>query len=130
MKILHLDSSVIGTNSVSRTLSAEVVAAQVAQNPGAEVTYHDLANEPVMHLSPAHLAAFQGAPVESPSLEQDLAQGGRYLEELLAADVLVIAAPMYTENAAAGRGEDVGRKSLDQHRLPVLSRSQLQTKPR
>jgi len=35
---------------------------------GAEVTYHDLANEPLLHLSPAHLAAFQGAPVESAAL--------------------------------------------------------------
>jgi FMN-dependent NADH-azoreductase len=95
MKILHLDSSITGKNSVSRALTAEIVAAQVANNPGAEVSYHDLANEPVMHLSPAHLAVFQGAPVESAALGQDLAQGGRYLEELLAADVLVIGAPMY-----------------------------------
>ena len=95
MKILHLDSSITGKNSVSRALTAEIVAAQVANNPGAEVSYHDLADEPVMHLSPAHLAAFQGAPVEGAALGQDLAQGGRYLEELLAADVLVIGAPMY-----------------------------------
>ena len=95
MKLLHLDSSILGQNSVSRTLTAEIVAAYVAQNPGAEVTYHDLANEPAMHLSPAHLAVFQGAPVESPALGQDLALGGRYIEELLAADVLVIGAPMY-----------------------------------
>ena len=95
MKLLHLDSSILGQNSVSRTLTAEIVAAYVAQNPGAEVTYHDLANEPAMHLSPAHLAVFQGAPVESPVLGQDLALGGRYIEELLAADVLVIGAPMY-----------------------------------
>jgi FMN-dependent NADH-azoreductase len=95
MKILHLDSSITGTNSVSRTLSAEIVAAQVAQNPGAEVIYHDLASEPVMHLSPSHLAAFQGAAVEDAALGEDLARGGQYLEELLMADVLVIGAPMY-----------------------------------
>lgn len=100
MKILHLDSSITGQNSVSRTLGAELVAAHVAENPGAEVIYHDLANEPVMHLSPAHLAAFQGTPVESATLGQDLAQGGRYLEELLAADVLVIGAPMYNFSIA------------------------------
>jgi FMN-dependent NADH-azoreductase len=95
MRILHLDSSITGKNSVSRVLSAEIVAAQVARNPGAEVIYHDLANEPVLHLSPAHLAAFQGAPVEDTALGEDLVQGGRYLEELLAADTLVIGAPMY-----------------------------------
>jgi FMN-dependent NADH-azoreductase len=48
-----------------------------------------------MHLSPAHLAALQGGQVESAALGQDLVQGARYLDELLAADVLVIGAPMY-----------------------------------
>jgi FMN-dependent NADH-azoreductase len=87
-----------GFGAPSRTLSAEIVAAQVAQHPGIEVTYHDLANEPVMHLSPAHLAAFQGGRVESAALGQDLAQGARYLDELIAADVLVIGAPMYNHS--------------------------------
>ena len=48
-----------------------------------------------MHLSPAHLAVFQGGAVESEALGQDLALGGRYLEELFDADVLVIGVPMY-----------------------------------
>ena len=95
MKLLHLDSSITGPQSVSRTVSAEIVAAHVAQHPGIEVTYHDLASEPVMHLSPAHLAAFQGGQVESAALGQDLAQGARYLDELIATDVLVIGTPMY-----------------------------------
>jgi FMN-dependent NADH-azoreductase len=95
MKILHLDSSITGQASVSRLLTADVVAAQVAQNPGADVIYHDLAAEPAMHLSPAHLAAFQGGAVTSEALGQDLALGARYMEELFAADVIVIGAPMY-----------------------------------
>ena len=65
MKLLHLDSSITGPQPVSRQLTAEIVAAQLAQHPGAEIVYHDLAGEPVFHLSPAHLAAFQGAPVET-----------------------------------------------------------------
>lgn len=95
MKLLHLDSSITGTNSVSRTLSADIVAAHVAQYPSTEVTYHDLANEPLLHLSPAHLAAFQGRQPESAALGQDVAQGFQYLEELINADVVVIGAPMY-----------------------------------
>src|SRR3984957_15437765 len=95
MKILHLDSSITGKQSVSQTLSTEIVTALAAHHTGAEITYHDLANEPLLHLSPAHLAAFQGGPVEDAALGQDLAQGGRYLEELFAADVLVIGVPMY-----------------------------------
>jgi FMN-dependent NADH-azoreductase len=95
MKILHLDSSITGEQSVSHTLGTEIVTALAARHTGAEVTYHDLANEPLLHLSPAHLAAFQGGPVEDAALGQDLAQGGLYLEELLATDVLVIGVPMY-----------------------------------
>jgi FMN-dependent NADH-azoreductase len=95
MKLLHLDSAITGKNSVSRLLSAEIVGAHVAHHPGTEVAYHDLANEPVMHLSPAHLAVFQGGQVESATLGQDLGRGARYLDELFAADVIVIGAPMY-----------------------------------
>src|SRR6202789_446224 len=100
MKILHLDSSITGQFSVSRLLTAEVVAAEVARNPGAEVIYHDLAAEPAMHLSPAHLAAFQGGAVTSEALRQDLALGARYMEELFAADIIVIGAPMYNHGLA------------------------------
>jgi FMN-dependent NADH-azoreductase len=95
MKILHLDSSITGQFSVSRLLTAEIVAAQVAQHPDAEVIYHDLAEKPAMHLSPAHMAVFQGGAVASEALGQDLVLGGHYMEELFAADVIVIGAPMY-----------------------------------
>jgi FMN-dependent NADH-azoreductase len=95
MKLLHLDSSITGQNSVSRILTAEIVAAQVALHPGTEVIYRDLTSEPAMHLSPAHLAAFQGAAVRSEALGKDLVLSGQYLEELFASDILVIGAPMY-----------------------------------
>ena len=98
MKLLHLDSSITGPGSASRILTAEIVAAQIARYPGIEIVYHDLAQEPALHLSPLHLVAFQGAPVESEVLAQDLALGGRYMEELFAADILVIGAPMYNFN--------------------------------
>jgi len=95
MKLLHLDSSVLGTASVSRQLSAEIVARQRALHPGIEVVSRDLAADPVQHLSSAHLAAFQGAPGADEVMSADLAKGQAYLDELIAADVLVIGAPMY-----------------------------------
>ena len=98
MKLLHLDSSITGQYSVSRLLTAELVAAQVAQHPGIEVIYRDLANEPAMHLSPAHLAAFQGGPVQGEALGKDLALSGQYLDELFTSDILVIGAPMYNHS--------------------------------
>jgi FMN-dependent NADH-azoreductase len=95
MKLLHVDSSILAANSVSRILSAGIVAAEQASHPGLEITYRDLGAAPVGHLSGAHLAAFQGAAPEEAGLQQDLASGFAALEEFLAADIVVVGAPMY-----------------------------------
>jgi FMN-dependent NADH-azoreductase len=95
MELLHIDSSVLGPNSVSRALSAEIVAKQVALHPGLRVAHRDLATDAALHLSSAHLAAWQGGAVEDSVLGADLEKGGVYLEELIAADIIVIGAPMY-----------------------------------
>src|ERR1700722_2797476 len=95
MQLLHIDSSVLGPQSASRALSAEIVARQIALHPGLKVIHRDLAGDAALHLSSAHLAAWQGGPVEDALLGADLAKGGNYLEELLAADIIVIGAPMY-----------------------------------
>jgi FMN-dependent NADH-azoreductase len=95
MQLLHIDSSVLGPNSASRALSAEIVARQVALHPGLRVVRRDLETDAALHLSSAHLAAWQGGAVEDAKLGADLAKGGTFLEELFAADIIVIGAPMY-----------------------------------
>ncbi|MBK5656644.1 FMN-dependent NADH-azoreductase [Bradyrhizobium sp. UASWS1016] len=94
MKLLHIDSSILGHGSVSRILSAETVAALRAVDPSIEVTYRDLSAEPLAHLTASHLGALQGAPVDA-GLQSDVAAGKAALDEFLAADVVVIGAPMY-----------------------------------
>ncbi|MFZ4833192.1 FMN-dependent NADH-azoreductase [Rouxiella sp. Mn2063] len=93
--ILHIDSSVLGGYSVSRQLSAEIVARQEVLHPGATIIYRDLVQAPAQHLSDKHLAVFQGAEVTDAALGADLAAGGAFIEDLFAADVIVIGAPMY-----------------------------------
>jgi FMN-dependent NADH-azoreductase len=96
MRLLHVDSSILGGNSVSRSLSAEIVAAETRRTPGIEVAYRDLAAAPLGHLSGVHLAARQAGQASQPAaLEADLENGEAALEEFLAADVIVIGAPMY-----------------------------------
>jgi len=95
MKLLHVDASILGANSASRQVSAAVVERLRAAQPGLEVTYRDLAAQPLTHLSGEHLAAAQGATPESPALQRDLANSQAVLEEFLAADTVVIGAPMY-----------------------------------
>ncbi|MGO9357455.1 MAG: FMN-dependent NADH-azoreductase [Xanthobacteraceae bacterium] len=94
MKLLHIDSSILGEGSVSRSLSAEVVATLRASQPGVEVTYRDLAYEPLGHLTAVHLGALQGAPVD-PALLGDVTDGKVALDDFLAADIVVVGAPMY-----------------------------------
>ena len=71
MRLLHVDSSILGSGSASRSLSAQIVAAERQLHPDIAVTYRDLAAEPVGHLSGAHLAAFQGASPEEVALRAD-----------------------------------------------------------
>ena len=66
MKLLHIDSSVLGPHSVSRQVSAAIVERLRQATPGLEVTYRDLTSTPLAHLSGSHLAAdivVLGAPM-------------------------------------------------------------------
>ena len=95
MKLLHIDSSILGQGSVSRTLSAEVVAALRSSQPGIEVVYRDLVSHPLGHLTSTHLAALQGTVYTDEVGARDIAAGKDALDEFLAADIVVIGAPMY-----------------------------------
>jgi len=94
MKLLHIDSSVLGPHSVSRQVSAAIVDRLRKARPGLEIVYRDLATTPLAHLSGPHLAAAQGAASDA-ALQQDLAAGQAVLDEFLAADIVVLGAPMY-----------------------------------
>ena len=94
MKLLHIDSSVLGPHSVSRQVSAAIVDRLRQATPALDITYRDLTQTPLAHLSGSHLAAAQGAPAPA-ELAPDLAASAAVLDEFLAADVVVIGAPMY-----------------------------------
>jgi FMN-dependent NADH-azoreductase len=103
VNILHLDSSVLGAQSVSRTLSADIVARLVKLHPDAKVTYRDLAAHPLPHLGGDYIAVTrfgaQGEP--DASLARDLVTGQTVLEEFLAADVVVIGVAFYNFTIAS-----------------------------
>jgi len=93
-KLLHIDSSVLGPHSVSRQVSTAIVDRLRQATPNLEVTYRDLSSTPLSHLSGAHLAAAQGASPTT-DIAQELAAGAVVLDEFLAADTVVLGAPMY-----------------------------------
>src|SRR5438270_13182609 len=86
MKLLHIDSSILGDGSASRELTREIVARWTAAHPETEVMYLDLAAEALPHLSQKSL---------SPSEELEAARNATALGQFLAADVIVIGAPVY-----------------------------------
>lgn len=77
MTIMHIDSSITGEASVSRQLTHSIVDKLTRQRPGANVVRRDLASEPLEHLTLDALA------------------DSSTLDEFLAADTVVIGAPMY-----------------------------------
>jgi FMN-dependent NADH-azoreductase len=94
MKLLHIDSSVLGPSSVSRQVSAAIVDRLRKATPDLDVAYRDLTLTPLAHLSGLHLSAMQGAALED-GLQQDIDASQAVMDEFLAADIVVLGAPMY-----------------------------------
>lgn len=92
MKLLHIDSSILGEHSASRALGAAVVAARKAADPSLELVYRDLAASPLPHLSGASLAKADPAEVDA---------ADQVMREFLEADVVVVGAPMYNFTIAS-----------------------------
>lgn len=86
MKLLHIDSSALADNSVTRQLTAAIVARWQDEVPGLKVTYRDLDAEPLPHLTGPVLAKVDPAVAEASE---------ETLRQFLDADVVVIGAPMY-----------------------------------
>jgi FMN-dependent NADH-azoreductase len=96
MKLLHIDSSVLADNSVSRKLTAQTVAQWIANHPGTTVDYLDLATQAPSHLS-ADSLGFRMAPDAAMSDVQksENAISEALVQQFLAADVVVVGAPLY-----------------------------------
>src|SRR5580698_4204879 len=84
MKLLHIDSSVLGPHSVSRQVSAAITDRLRRATPQLEIVYRDLTATPLAHLSGSHLAVSQGATPEA-ALLPDIVAGQAVLNEFLAA---------------------------------------------
>ncbi|KTT16205.1 NAD(P)H-dependent oxidoreductase [Pseudacidovorax intermedius] len=95
MKLLQVDSSVLGANSVSRQLTAEVVRDWVAAHPGTEVDYLDVAADAPGHFGADALGVKVGAEATTDAQKQENAVSERLVRQFLAADVVVVGAPLY-----------------------------------
>lgn len=96
MKLLHIDSSILGTHSVSRQLTAEVVAQWLSSHPGTTVEYLDLAVDTPPHFG-ADALAIKGVAQAEPTAAQNAenALSEKLVSQFLGADVIVVGAPFY-----------------------------------
>ena len=96
MKLLHIDSSILGAHSVSRQLTAEVVAQWRQAKPDTTVEYLDLALNAPNHFGADALGikgVAQAEPTDAQRAENAVSE--KLVAQFLAADVIVVGAPFY-----------------------------------
>jgi FMN-dependent NADH-azoreductase len=96
MNLLHVDASILADQSTSRQLTREIVARWAATHPGTQVDRLDLALEAPSHLSADSLGfrAPAGATLTE-TQQRENAVSENLVSRFLAADVIVVGAPLY-----------------------------------
>ncbi len=96
MQLLHIDSAITGTASVSRQLTAQTVAAWLAAHPGTQVQYLDLVTQAPGHFTMDAMAPRTGQTEGlSETQLRENAVSEQLVSQFLAADVIVVGAPLY-----------------------------------
>jgi FMN-dependent NADH-azoreductase len=95
MNILYVASSSRGSESYSNRVAQNVLDELLVRHPNATVTVRDLAREPLPHIADDFVAATRSPNGPQTDAQRALlAQSDALVDELLAADLIVIAAPM------------------------------------
>ncbi len=95
MNILHVTSSTRGSASYSNRVAEQVLAELQSRGPGSTVVTRNVAADPLPHIDDDFVAATRSP--EGPQTGRQralLAKSDELVDELFAADVIVIAAPM------------------------------------
>lgn len=94
--VLHIDSSPRGTESVSRKLSKEFVERWTAAHPEDKVVYRDLGKQVIPVLTQEWVEASYTPSARRTAVQEHLlALSEQLVNELLAADVVVLGTPMH-----------------------------------
>jgi FMN-dependent NADH-azoreductase len=94
--LLHIDSSIQGERSITRSLTARAAAAWLAAHPAGTVTYRDLGSDPLPHLDSESGTARMVAPAEhTPAQAASWALTKQLVEEVLEADTILLGLPLY-----------------------------------
>lgn len=101
-KLLVIETSPRGKHSVSRNMTRRFVGDWMAAHPGGEIVERDLMEAGLRFVDAAWLQAYFTPPDQhSPEMARVLQLSDELVAELLAADHLVIATPVYNYNVPA-----------------------------
>lgn len=92
--VLIVTSSAQGSQSVSTRIAEEYAQALNEAHPGVEIVRRDVGAHPIPHLTAETVAGIRGV-AESEAEQRTLALSDALVAELQAAELIVIAAPMY-----------------------------------
>ncbi|KXV20513.1 FMN-dependent NADH-azoreductase [Gluconobacter japonicus] len=95
MKLLHIDSSILGGFSATRQLSVAIVERYRQKHPDLDVISLDLAAEPLPHLDGESLSFLGKELTDDAASNPVLVAGAKALADFKAADILVLGVPMY-----------------------------------
>ena len=95
MIVLHIDSSPISADSVSRDLTRQIIDGLKARAPNLEIIRYDLGSEPLPHLTFDAIGALRRAELATDEQHEIGVRSDRMIEELQSADLIVIGSPMY-----------------------------------
>jgi FMN-dependent NADH-azoreductase len=99
--VLVVNSSALGGASVSRQLAEKAVAHLRAQDPALRVVTRDLGETPVPHLTTDAATAIRGGEPANAAQAATQALSNTLIDELKAADTVIIGAPMYNFGIAS-----------------------------
>jgi FMN-dependent NADH-azoreductase len=100
--LLHIESSPRALRSHSRKLGLEYASSWQAAHPGAKVITRDLGTEPPPFVSEAWVAAAYNDPTKrSPGESAAISVSDQYIDELIAADEILISTPIYNLSVPA-----------------------------
>ena len=96
MKLLHIDSSILSSISVSRQMTAQIAQEWAATYPGTQVDYLDLSVDTPNHLSAESLGFRLPVGTDLSDVQKrENAVSEALVSQFLAADVIVVGAPLY-----------------------------------
>ena len=95
MQLLHIDSAITGEQTVSRELTKRIVAAWTASHPNTMVQYLDVAAQAPAHFTADAMGFRTGQEAATDVQRAENAGSEALVSQFLAADVIVIGAPLY-----------------------------------